>query len=251
MKEFDCDIFCDRVISLFGDVGQVELSQKIGISQGVISAIKNKKAKAPASDTVFKIAKHFNVSADWLLGLSDIQTTDNATKDLCATLGLSDITVGFLSGKTITPLYKDSIEYIKRTGTAMIGDWQKEHDDMLSFTREMVDLLVEEQFNLSSHKETGDPLRKSLLSLLAVFFDRLRLPPHQLIYSFDGKVGIFNPRYADKKDELWKNYIDNLEIDVNMGEDWEIDIKSVLLTETIQDLNSYFLSKKNKALAKE
>lgn len=97
MKNFNCNIFCERTISLFGDVGQVELSEKIGISQGVISAIKNKKAKFPASDTVFKIARYFNVSSDWLLGLSECRTTDKATKDLCATLGLSDTTITFLS----------------------------------------------------------------------------------------------------------------------------------------------------------
>lgn len=91
MTNFNCDIFCERVNSLFGSMGQMELSEKIGISQGVISAIKNKKVKAPGADTVFKIARHFNVSADWLLGMQGApKTTDLTTKELCNALGLSE-----------------------------------------------------------------------------------------------------------------------------------------------------------------
>ena len=90
MTNFNCDIFCERVNSLFGSMGQMELSEKIGISQGVISAIKNKKVKAPGADTIFRIANYFNVSADYLLGLSDVQTRDLETKELCQALGLSE-----------------------------------------------------------------------------------------------------------------------------------------------------------------
>lgn len=138
MKEFDCDIFCDRVISLFGDVGQVELSQKIGISQGVISAIKNKKAKAPASDTVFKIARHFNVSSDWLLGLSDFATPDTDTraniKAVCEYTGLSVRSVIALKG----PLCGELVD--KATVNKVI-----ESSEFWAFIRRMKNKLEEEQ----------------------------------------------------------------------------------------------------------
>jgi len=44
-----------------------------------------------------KIARYFNVSTDYLLGLTDYKTTDKATKELCATLGLSDYAIKILS----------------------------------------------------------------------------------------------------------------------------------------------------------
>ena len=66
---FESNEFCTKAIKLFGDVSQMELAKKIGISQGVISSIKNYKAKAPAADTIFRISKYFNVSSDYLLGL--------------------------------------------------------------------------------------------------------------------------------------------------------------------------------------
>lgn len=90
MEMFDSDIFCKRANDLFDGMGQMELSQKMGLSQGVISAIKNGKSKTPAADTIFKISKFFDVSSDWLLGLSDVQSTNPATKELCQTLGLSE-----------------------------------------------------------------------------------------------------------------------------------------------------------------
>ena len=68
---FDSNLFCERANELFGNRKQEELAKNIGLSQGVISAIRNYKSKASASDTVFKIANKYNVSADWLLGLND------------------------------------------------------------------------------------------------------------------------------------------------------------------------------------
>lgn len=97
MENFNCDIFCERVLEKFGNRGQVELARDIGISQGTVSAIKLKKIKSPGADIVYRIAKHFGVSTDWLLGLTDVQTTDKATKELCDTLGLSENTVKLLS----------------------------------------------------------------------------------------------------------------------------------------------------------
>lgn len=90
MDIFDSNMFCERAIELFGDIGQMELAQKIGISQGVISAIKNKKIKAPGADTVFKISKYFNVSADYLLGLSNVMSLDLDTQAICKKIGCSE-----------------------------------------------------------------------------------------------------------------------------------------------------------------
>jgi transcriptional regulator with XRE-family HTH domain len=78
---FKREIFCKRAIALFGETGQKELSSKTGISQAVISSIKTKSIKSPSADTIFLLANYFNVSTDWLLGLTDIKSTDKATED--------------------------------------------------------------------------------------------------------------------------------------------------------------------------
>lgn len=72
MKKFDCDLFCKRVNELFADAKQNEIAEKIGISPSVLSKLCSGNSKAPSADTVVKIATYFNVSTDWLLGLSSI-----------------------------------------------------------------------------------------------------------------------------------------------------------------------------------
>lgn len=96
MKKFYSDIFCERAKQLFGDIGQVELAKKLEISQTYISAIINKKIKSPGADILYKIAKYYNVSADYLLGLSNAPTCDTELKVVCQYIGCSQETVEFL-----------------------------------------------------------------------------------------------------------------------------------------------------------
>lgn len=111
MSNLDCNIFCERAKELFGERGQIDLAESIGISQGVISAIKRNAPKAPSADTVYRIAKYFNVSADWLLGLSDVRSTDKATKELCDTLGLSEYAIFLLQDRDLVTLH-DAINWL-------------------------------------------------------------------------------------------------------------------------------------------
>ena len=51
-------------------IGQVELANKLGVSKGIISLWENDK-REPSLTHIVKIAKFFNVSADFLIGLND------------------------------------------------------------------------------------------------------------------------------------------------------------------------------------
>lgn len=50
----------------------------------------------PNVDKLCKIAQHFNVSTDYLVGLSSIPSTNNDTRDICEKTGLSEHTVSHL-----------------------------------------------------------------------------------------------------------------------------------------------------------
>lgn len=80
MKNFDCACFVKRANQLFGDKSQQEIAKEIGISQTYVSSIKSGKIKSPGADTVFRIAEYYNVSADWLLGLSYFKPIEKNTK---------------------------------------------------------------------------------------------------------------------------------------------------------------------------
>ncbi len=83
MSRYNHDLFCVRFNQLIEEKGisQLELSKAMNLSQAVISSIKTRSGKSPSADTIFLIANYFGVSVDWLLGLSNVKTTDKATKE--------------------------------------------------------------------------------------------------------------------------------------------------------------------------
>ncbi|MBQ3235882.1 MAG: helix-turn-helix transcriptional regulator [Clostridia bacterium] len=66
------DKFKDRLKELRIDKGisQLELSQGTGLSQAAIALWENGK-RVPNANVVIVLAKYFNVTADYLLGLED------------------------------------------------------------------------------------------------------------------------------------------------------------------------------------
>lgn len=67
----------EKTLQLLQSVGKSEFSleKEIGLAQGSIKHWRTAKSK-PSADAIIKIAKYFNVSADYLLGTEP--TTDDA-----------------------------------------------------------------------------------------------------------------------------------------------------------------------------
>ena len=77
--DFDMEKFSYRLIVLMEDfnMSQVDLSKKIGISNVTISRYLSGD-RIPRLDVITKISSAFNVSVDYLLGLSDNRNGENA-----------------------------------------------------------------------------------------------------------------------------------------------------------------------------
>ena len=65
------------------------LAKDTGLSQSAISDYLNKD-RAPDCATIYALARHFRVSADYLLGLEPIPATDLTTRDIHRKTGLSE-----------------------------------------------------------------------------------------------------------------------------------------------------------------
>ena len=91
------DKFPTRLRGLIEEKGvtQVTLASLLGISRQSFSAYCDGSTQPNIENTI-KIANFFGVSVDYLFGLSDIRTTDPATKSLCETLGLCEEAVSYL-----------------------------------------------------------------------------------------------------------------------------------------------------------
>lgn len=60
-----------------------------GVSKSTISEIENDR-RAPGAETISELARHYGVSADYLLGLSDVITPDTTAQAVIAYTGLSE-----------------------------------------------------------------------------------------------------------------------------------------------------------------
>lgn len=54
----------------------------------------------PRTDKLIKIAEFYNVSVDYLLGLSDVKSTDTSIKSICNYTGLSETAINNLHNST-------------------------------------------------------------------------------------------------------------------------------------------------------
>lgn len=85
-------IFSERFRSLrFPDESQVEFAKRLEISRPTVAQYENGKRIAD-SDILVQICSKCSVSADWLLGLSDIQTSSEDVIAACKTLHITEET---------------------------------------------------------------------------------------------------------------------------------------------------------------
>ncbi len=80
--EILADLIADKHISL------EKIGKEIGVSKATLSKYTNDEAEAPIGNLV-KLANYFNVSADYLLGISEAKTNDKDLQFVCDYTGLS------------------------------------------------------------------------------------------------------------------------------------------------------------------
>lgn len=86
---FDVKKMGKRIRELRGNISQDKCADALGISRGALSFYENGDRK-PDAEIIFKMADYFNVSSDYLIGLSDYKTTDTNLQAACKYTGLSE-----------------------------------------------------------------------------------------------------------------------------------------------------------------
>lgn len=97
--ENDKKVIGIRLSSLIAEknVTQKEVSEFLEVKPNIISYW-CAGTRVPNTTQVIKLAKYFNVPTDYLLGLTDIKSTDTTVQDICEYTGLSEFTVDALHG---------------------------------------------------------------------------------------------------------------------------------------------------------
>lgn len=96
-SDFQTDVFISRFAELKKESGETnkDLQDVFGLS---LSALINYQTGKRIPDIAFlhKLAQHFGVSADYLLGLSDVRSTEQDIQTACEVTGLSEKAVKML-----------------------------------------------------------------------------------------------------------------------------------------------------------
>ena len=103
--------FADRLQDLIADSGKdvKTLASEIGVSSGALSKYQNDKGE-PGITALYKIAKYFGVTSDYLIGISDNKKVENA--DIGNETGLSDEAIDTLKSKRGNQMYGIALSYL-------------------------------------------------------------------------------------------------------------------------------------------
>ena len=90
--------FPERLKEIIGerDVTLRELVKRLNVSLGILSDWQNGNKK-PKVESVIKLASYFDVSTDYLLGLTDIRSVDDSVQAVARKTGLSEKAIDVLS----------------------------------------------------------------------------------------------------------------------------------------------------------
>lgn len=122
---------------------QKQVSEKMHVQRQIISYHESGERQPGIDDIVF-YAKLYNVSADYLLGLSDAATTDITVQEICKKTGLSEDLIVFLQGDN----EPNTAEYNKVKRKLYLG-WNRHylHLKEKDYARDFLNALFEnEQF---------------------------------------------------------------------------------------------------------
>ena len=94
MKPPRMKVFKERFNKLRGEKSQEEFAEFLGISRPTVGFYENG-SRLPDALTLSQIARKCNVSADWLLGLSNTRQYSGTLSDACNYTGLSEEVIDF------------------------------------------------------------------------------------------------------------------------------------------------------------
>lgn len=102
-------VFRDNLRELMGDLSVTDFAQKLGLSRQTVGFYLNGN-RIPDCETLVQICNKCEVSANWLLGLSESKSPDPKVAEIMQYTGLSEKSVTVLHGAVTEPSAKASLD---------------------------------------------------------------------------------------------------------------------------------------------
>ena len=130
----DYSLISKRIRELIEESGLTlrELEKEIGVNNATLSQWQQGRKK-PHLDSLLLLAEYFNVSGDWLLGVSDTKKVDASVRGASELTRLSSKAVATLSNKpTFKPLSPEEAEALVKSGNVELRAWSDSECLLLS-----------------------------------------------------------------------------------------------------------------------
>ncbi len=198
-----------------------ELSEKTGLEYSTLSRIRNDKNQKVAHEVVQKLARFFNVSADFLLGLTDIPDKKNYTAE---ELGLSaDAVKNLYTGvvdNRVADLLLSSPEFA--TLTAMLADYFDENQaSVIAVQNQIYQSTAELMLRMSrTRKDLRTPAGIEAKKALAQRQPLYKTELAQLETQFSKTIKAIKkelPSHLEEKKKLTKEIFDQMIRDLTKG----------------------------------
>lgn len=191
--------FGERLLKLREDCKetQQQLADAIGITRQSLSRYETNE-RTPNIDLIYKVSKHYNVSADYLLGLSEIKSSNNKIRNACEITGLEESAIEKLQLiKSMTDNYKNV------TMLTVMNDLINDKDfihiirDCLNLYRSSSE-LVEKLLNKQSINHNDELIEKTDLQLFRAserfrnILEKLKNPAYCEALKYINKYCVFH-----------------------------------------------------------
>ena len=198
-----------------------ELSEKTGLEYSTLSRIKNDKNQKVAHEVVLKMARFFNVSADFLLGLTDIPDKKNYTAEELALSAdaVKNLYTGAVDNR-VADLLLSNPEFA--TLTAMLADYFDESQSSVVAVRNQIhhstaDLMLRIS---RTQKELRTPACIEAKKALAQRQPLYKTELAQLETQFSKTIKAIKkdlPSHLEEKKKLTKEIFDQMIRDLTRG----------------------------------
>lgn len=178
-----------------------DIANDTGISRAALNNYANDKAEIGINNVV-KLAKYFNVSADYLLGLSDAKTNDKELQAICDYTGLSEKNVialhnvpdmdfiNFMVSKLAERLCNYITSYNCHINWANAAI-ESTDELMISLFAESQDMRLKENYYDDWHSHINGLLKRietSDLSAIQCFFESIELDIYRLLMATNSVI---------------------------------------------------------------
>ena len=174
LNGYEQTVFSKRLKALHENINekQADTAANLGVTRQSFNNWLNA-VNEPDFATLIKIAKYYNTSVDYLLGLSDIESLDSNIKTSCTTTGLSQAAVekltvwtsaddrrklwaDYLSYYITSPEFEKALEHLS-TARADFKLWKKsisKKDVNSNLTSDLTDSTIAQLWYISKQIET-------------------------------------------------------------------------------------------------